>query len=255
MNHCVACQAPRPSARDPRPELGPVVGSGYLGQVRTLTNSPGHITEEVRLDVLQESEKTSIRRILHLATTLSHPNIIPIESIFETSSVIYASMERPPCTLETLIKEAKDSKRKIPSDTVLLAILQIAEAITYLHGFATASGDTIKTSKVTYKALQPSNVFVGCNGCRFLISAIGICIEHEQTDTCFYSAPEILIHNRCSAASVMWSLGVITYELATGIRPNFRRTTDPRLVFVQDWKPDLILVRDKETKKIGRAHV
>lgn len=149
------------------PGAGPSCWQRISGTGANFNKLPGHITEEVRLDVLQESEKTSIRRILHLATTLSHPNIIPIESIFETSSVIYASMERPPCTLETLIKEAKDSKRKIPSDTVLLAILQIAEAITYLHGFATASGDTIKTSKVTYKALQPSNVFVGCNGCRF----------------------------------------------------------------------------------------
>ena len=103
-------QEAQSSALGPRPNLGSSVGKGHLGQVWTLTDSSEHIAEEIRLDALQESEKTSVRQMLRLATTTSHPNIIPVESILEIDNVIYASIKAPLQTLEALIKGAKESK-------------------------------------------------------------------------------------------------------------------------------------------------
>ncbi|MGV2967149.1 protein kinase domain-containing protein [Paenibacillus sp. AGC30] len=102
--------------------------------------------------------------------------------------------------------------------------LPVFEAVSVLSDIATALSDI--HVKVVHRDIKPENILL-LNG-RWCISDFGILRyaeastavdTHKFSWTVAYNAPEKWQYHRATAASDMYSLGVIVFELITGERP------------------------------------
>ncbi|ACO44811.1 serine/threonine-protein kinase [Deinococcus deserti] len=111
-----------------------------------------------------------------------------------------------------LTKQLADlpSGQRLPEPTALRILADVASALTYLHHLDAVHQD-----------VKPQNVYVhdgraalGDMGSAFFMSQGG-----KVSGSPFYMAPEIYHGESSSGASDVYSLGVMMYELLTGVRP------------------------------------
>jgi serine/threonine protein kinase/tetratricopeptide (TPR) repeat protein len=183
----------------------------------------------VALKLLPEETATNLRvneRLRHEARTasaLNHPNICTIYEVGESAGEAFIAMEyvegRP---LAELIREGG-----LPVETVLRYGGQLASALAYAHDHGVIHGD-----------LKPSNIIVTPLGdAKILDFGLGhrndpAGLEKQPLETVStesststgggtlpYMAPEQFEGGETSPRTDLWSLGIVLYEIATGVRP------------------------------------
>jgi serine/threonine protein kinase/tetratricopeptide (TPR) repeat protein len=207
------------------------IGEGGMGVVYHAHDERLH--RDVALKILLASlgaAEVPRERLLdeaRIASALNHPHICTVYEVGEDNGRAYIVMEfvrgRP---LSAVIP-----RDGLPAETVVRYGTQIAEALAHAHQHGIIHCD-----------LKSSNVVMTSEG-RAKVLDFGLAkrLLHKKSDaatqshlafeedeaiagTLPYLAPEVLRGEPARAQSDIWALGVMLYEMATGVRP-FRGDT------------------------------
>ena len=147
------------------------------------------------------------------AAGLNHPNVVTVHDVGKSGEVVFMAMEYiEGVELRTLIGEGRPLR--LPQALSIAA--QIAEGLAYAH----ARG-------VVHRDIKPANIMVLANG-PVKITDFGIArrrLSSELTQTGMllgspkYMSPEQVIGKRADHRADLFSLGVILYEMLTGVAP------------------------------------
>jgi eukaryotic-like serine/threonine-protein kinase len=204
------------------------LGKGGMGEVFLVYDNVCKrqvALKRIREDLLKY--KTIQRRFLreaHIAAKLTHPSIIPIFTIDESTESVYYTMPYVQGeTLKQILKEGKTDKTAIPA--LMRIFLSICHAVAYCH-----------SKKTLHRDLKPENIIVGQFG-EVMIVDWGLAEyidqpenESENEDipgsshltrpgkvvgTLAYLAPERVQNQPASEQTDLYALGVMLYQILT----------------------------------------
>lgn len=168
--------------------------------------------------LLDDAARARFRREALALSRLNHPNVCTIYEVGEAGGQTFLVMEY----VEGQVLWALTSSRALSSDLVLQYGLQLADALAHAH----ARG-------VVHRDLKSTNVMLTAEG-HVKVLDFGLAKRVNDADdvtraaataigtivgTLSYMAPEVLRGQQGGAASDVWSLGVLLYEMASGRLP------------------------------------
>lgn len=200
-------------------QLQELVGQGGMGVVYRAWQKT--LEREVALKLLSagpwasDEFIASFRREARNAAGLQHPNIVAVYEMGEQDGLIFYVMQlvRGESLAETLRR-----RHTLPAQEAAGLLRTIAEAVDYAHRMG-----------VLHLDLKPGNVLLDSRG-EALVTDFGLArrlgqapsVENEQVSgTPSYMAPEQaqVRSSRLSAATDIWGMGAILYEMLTGVPP------------------------------------
>lgn len=215
-----------PGARiDDRYEIIDALGSGGMGHVYRARRL--HLGDEVAIKVMQvtpdappESRDRFLRESRACAQ-LRHPNIVGLLDFgFDSANQPYMVME---LLSGPSLKEEIDRDAPMPPARVASILDSVASALQLAHDRG-----------ITHRDLKPANIVVHRydSGERvYKVIDFGLAAIRETSDqtrltdpalflgTLAYAAPEQMLGKEITAATDVYALGVIAYEMLTGGRP------------------------------------
>lgn len=194
------------------------LGRGSMGMVYQAYDP--QIDRRVALKVLRPDLLTSegfAQRFLKEARAigrLSHPNIVVVHDVGSDQGTIYIAME---LLAGEPLHEVMRNKEFSDKEIILLGS-QAARVLDYAHRHG-----------IVHRDIKPSNIILSPDG-QIKITDFGIAhIEDpaapqqtragEVLGTPAYMSPEQVLGNPVDGRSDIYSLGVVLYELGTGVRP------------------------------------
>lgn len=202
---------------DDRYEVVRKLGSGGMADVYLAHDRL--LGRQVALKVLSsryandEQFVERFRREASAAAGLTHPNIVQIYDRGEAEGTYYIAMEY----LEgRRLKDIILRYAPLDPELILSISIQIAEALRFAH-----------RRNVIHRDIKPQNVIVDAEG-RVKVTDFGIARAGNATSmteagsilgTAHYLSPEQAQGRSVEAASDLYSLGVVMYEMATGKLP------------------------------------
>lgn len=160
-----------------------------------------------------EEEKERFLQEARSVAKLSHPNICNIHSIGEHEGQQFIEMEY--IEGETLRNKINESGR-VDLDLFRDYAIQLAEALAAAH-----------EKGIIHRDIKPENIMVDNNG-RVKIMDFGLAklkgMQHytktgSTVGTLTYMSPEQIQSNDVDARSDIFSLGIVFYEMLTGVHP------------------------------------
>ncbi|HYF61980.1 MAG TPA: protein kinase [Herpetosiphonaceae bacterium] len=203
-------------------EIRSLLGSGGMAQVYRAFEPL--LKREVALKILSgpmQRQPAFADRFVQegrLLASFQHPGIVHIYNIGEYQGMPYLVQELlPGPTLEEELAAAHAAGRRLDAATVIDIVAQVAGALDYAH----ARG-------IVHRDLKPSNLMRNAHGAMVLMDfgiakAVAGAAKLTQTGTVLgtpqYLAPEQASGLPPTAATDIYALGVIIFELATGQVP------------------------------------
>jgi serine/threonine protein kinase len=206
-----------------------LIGKGGMGEVYEAWDEEleSHIAlKTLRLEVSTHDVFTArFRREIQLARKVTHPNVCRIFDSFkhqlgDGTSISVLSME---LLQGQTLAQYLQAKGPLTADEGAMLALQIVEGLNAVH----AAG-------IIHRDLKPSNLILIAHGAKqeVKITDFGIAsristsksypsLTHASKllGTPDYMAPEQLEHGRATVQSDIYSLGLVLYEMFTGIQP------------------------------------
>jgi serine/threonine-protein kinase len=195
------------------------LGSGAMGTVYLGKDTIGHRNVAVKtlkpngVDAEEiASMKNRFFREADSAKQLAHPAIVKVFDAGEDHGTAYYAME----LLDGVtLREFCDKRGTISVKRAVEIAACVAEALAYAH----AKG-------VVHRDIKPENIMILSNG-DIKITDFGVAklLDVAQTQsgvvlgTPNYMSPEQLIGRKVDGRSDLFSLGVVIYEVLTGVRP------------------------------------
>ena len=230
----VSGEAEGPSRLSPGTRLGvyeitEFIAAGGMGEVyrarHTVLGRQVAIKTIVRRSFPDASARRRLVREAAHASILKHPNICTVYEVGEAEGVPFIVMElvngRP---LDEVIRRSRPS-----IDSALTWGIQVANALEHAHSHGIIHRD-LKSSNVVIDAAG-SAVVLDFGLARRLPDASGIQSRDATltgqdafVGTLSRTAPEVLLGERADERSDVWALGVMLYELSTGVLPFAGRT-------------------------------
>ncbi len=203
------------------------IGQGGMGVVYSALSNDGlKVAIKSILPVLAQEEdfRKRFEREVNVCTRLSHPHLLAYEGFgVDSEGGLFSVTE----LLEgQTLKELLSSGQTNPPELALRVVEQIGWALGYLH-----------EQPLLHRDVKPDNIFVCRNGTLKLMD-MGLLRGDDLTvltqtghvlGTPAYFAPEQAL-DRAEEASDQYSLGIVLYEILTGLRP-FRQTQAEMLAF------------------------
>src|SRR5713226_9208063 len=203
----------------PRYHVESLLGSGGMGKVYKARDR--ELDRTVAIKVLRPDLMTdpmALQRFKHellLAGSISHPNILRIHDLGEFDGVKFISMAYVDGGDLT---QALRKEGRLPLERVLNIMKQLAAALAAAHGV-----------NVVHRDLKPQNILLDRND-HVYVSDFGIAktLESERTSvtrtgavlgTPMYMSPEQVEGKPVDHRSDIYTLGLIFYEMLTGILP------------------------------------
>jgi len=153
------------------------------------------------------------RREAQAVASLSHPNIVSIYDVGRENDVHYLVMEYVEGdNLKNLIR----AQGALPQERIIQIARQVAEALQHAH-----------ENNIVHRDVKPQNILITAVG-RAKLTDFGIAREATtatltQSDTVLgsvhYISPEQARGETSDERSDLYSLGVVMYEMATGVLP------------------------------------
>ncbi|MEW6335785.1 MAG: tetratricopeptide repeat protein [Acidobacteriota bacterium] len=180
----------------------------------------------VALKVIRDElagDETQRRRFINegkIIDTLDHPNIVKVIDRGEHNRRLYIAMEYlEGMTVAELVAAAASRGRQLPIQECLELVRQIADAAAAIHG-----------KGIVHRDITPANVIVSGEGAGARAKLLDFGIAKQETmstltevgeilGTINYMAPERLQLRDVTAASDVFSIGVLLYELLTLRKP------------------------------------
>ncbi|KAJ3051632.1 hypothetical protein HK097_007356 [Rhizophlyctis rosea] len=204
-------------------ELMKVVGKGSFGKVlQVRKKDTGRIYAMkvlVKKDIVERQEVAhtlSERNVLIQATS---PFLVGLKFSFQTPEKLYLVLDY--CNGGELFyhlqKETAFSEERAKFYTCELIL-----ALEHLHKY-----------NVIYRDLKPENILLDSSG-HIALTDFGLCKENVTFDdttntfcgTAEYLAPEVLTGQGYGKAVDWWSLGILFYEMTTGLPPFYSENTN-----------------------------
>lgn len=175
----------------------------------------------VALKVLDERNReipSSVERFIQEAQTIAtwrHPNIVGVYDAGEEDGIYYYAMEFiRGLDLSQLLRQYIEADQLLPYSDVLRIGWSVASALDYAH-----------QRGIVHRDVKPSNVLISVDG-RVLLSDFGLVMDvsrgtlGETFGSPHYIAPEQARNSAYALPqSDLYSLGVMLYEMLTGLTP------------------------------------
>lgn len=166
---------------------------------------------EIEPAKLQETKERFFREA-EAAGKLTHPHIVTIYDVGEESDMAYLAME---LLQGDDLSHFCHPKNNLSDAQVINIVKQVADALTYAHQHG-----------VIHRDIKPANIIMLRNG-QIKVADFGIArlSTNSQTETGIimgtpsYMSPEQISGKKVDGRSDLFSLGVVMYELLSGIRP------------------------------------
>lgn len=215
-----------------------VLGSGGMGTVYLAEHSGEGFSQRVALKLIKRGMDTDmvLRRFLterQILASLDHPNIARMVDGGSTPSGLpYFVMEH----VEGLPIKSYCDRNDLGINERIELFAKVCATVSYAH-----------QKLVVHRDLKPSNILVTPSGEPKLLD-FGIAkllqpnwneSSEPLTATQFriltpeYSSPEQLRGEATTTATDVYSLGVMLYELLTGVRPHQRKKKDPQVLVAE----------------------
>jgi len=208
-----------------------VIGKGSFGKVflvqrKDKAATPGSV---FAMKVLKKDHVRKRRQIEHTRTerkvlgTVRHPFIVGLHYAFQTEEKLYFVLDY--CPGGELFFWLSREKR-LPEHMARFYTSEITLALAHLHA-----------QQVVYRDLKPENILLDQDG-HVKLADFGLAKEgiDNSTSGAFslcgtpeYLAPEILLKKGHGLASDWWNMGMVLFEMLTGLPPWY--TTDRQLLF------------------------
>ncbi len=156
---------------------------------------------------------TRFEREARASANLRHENIVKIIDYGKEEEVYFIAMEY---VEGKSLKELINTFKFIPQDIALTIVIDIARGLAHAH-----------EKGVVHRDVKPANVLIGNNGTVKIADfglaqtqeLISITITGSIVGTPAYMSPEQAVGKKVDCRSDIFSLGVVIYEMLTGIKP------------------------------------
>ncbi|KAF9579568.1 AGC protein kinase Gad8, partial [Lunasporangiospora selenospora] len=224
-------------------DLLKVIGKGSFGkvmQVRKRDTSRIYAMKIIRkAHIISRSEVNHTLAERTVLAQINNPFIVPLKFSFQSPEKLYLVLAfvNGGELFHHLQREGRFSEERSR-----FYAAELLCALECLHGF-----------NVVYRDLKPENILLDYNGhialCDFGLCKLGM-TETETTNTFCgtpeYLAPELLLGNGYTKTVDWWTLGVLLYEMLTGLPPfydenihdMYRKILHDELRFPEDVAPD-----------------
>ena len=206
--------------------IGKMLGSGAFGEVRVCVHRESQAQRAVKVlrkSHMDEDEKRMFFNEINILKDLDHPNILKMYEFFEDEKRYYIVTDI--CKGGELFDEIV-AKGKFGEKDAAMLINQVLTCINYCH-----------KNHIVHRDLKPENVLLEANKEFDQIKIIDfgtslVIKDNEKLDeklgTPYYIAPEVLQKNYGAKCDI-WSIGVITYIILSGIPP-FNGASDQEIM-------------------------
>lgn len=199
-----------------------LIGMGGMGTVYRASDT--FETQQVALKVLSMTlnnmdAATAVerfRREARYAHQLQHPNIVPVLNFGQDGDLLYITM---PLITGGTLKALMKANQPMPTQQAQRFLADLAAAVDAIHAHP---------QQIVHRDIKPSNLLIHQNDGRLMVVDFGIARAMQQEKpltqrgwalgTENYIAPE-QEHGKAEPASDIYSMGVIAYQLFTGLLP------------------------------------
>ncbi|KAM9364137.1 uncharacterized protein mylk4b [Pholidichthys leucotaenia] len=192
-----------------------VLGGGRFGQVhKCIENSSGLTLAAKIIKARSQKEKEVVRNEIQVMNQLNHANLIQLYAAFESRNDIILIMEY--VEGGELFDRIIDENYNLTELDTVLFIRQICEGLQYMHKMY-----------ILHLDLKPENILCVSRATnKIKIIDFGLARRYKPREklrvnfgTPEFLAPEVINYEFVSFPTDMWSLGVITYMLLSGLSP------------------------------------
>ncbi|XP_029542787.2 myosin light chain kinase 3-like isoform X1 [Oncorhynchus nerka] len=192
-----------------------VLGGGRFGQVhKCVENSSGLKLAAKIIKARSQKEKDVVKNEIQVMNQLNHANLIQLYAAFESHHDIILVMEY--VDGGELFDRIIDENYNLTELDTVLFIKQICEGLQYMHKMY-----------ILHLDLKPENILCVSRATnKIKIIDFGLARRYKPREklrvnfgTPEFLAPEVINYEFVSFPTDMWSLGVITYMLLTGLSP------------------------------------
>lgn len=243
---------PQPGTPGSRYQMIKKLGKGAMGEVMLMMDTK--LDRKVAIKMMRPDIEMSSEQAIEMrhrfvreakaAGKLTHPNIVTIYDSFEgEDGVAYIAMEFVEGdTLKNLTRTAQLTVAQIKH-----IFINTAKGLHHAH-----------ENGVFHRDVKPDNIMITPKTGVVKVMDFGIArvVESNMTatgsilGTPAYMAPEQVTGEKVDARSDVFSLGVVLFELVTGIRP-FPGSTPTEMMFAVVQKPPLIASTAGAARKVS----
>lgn len=204
-----------------------VIGKGSFGKVtlvRKISDSKLYAMKVLsKPNIVRRKQVEHTRTERRVLGTINHPNIVKLHYAFQTKEKLYFVLDYA-AGGELFFHLSR--MKKFPEHFARFYSAQIASALDALHKIG-----------VVYRDLKPENILLDSEG-HIKLADFGLAKENVNeaasgaTSLCGtpeYLSPEVLDRQGHGTAVDWWNLGMVTYEMLTGLPPWY--TTDKQKLF------------------------
>ncbi|EHB16146.1 Putative myosin light chain kinase 3 [Heterocephalus glaber] len=205
-----------------------VLGGGRFGQVHKCTEkSTGLPLAAKVIKVKSVKDREDVKNEINIMNQLSHVNLIQLYDAFESKNSFTLIMEY--VDGGELFDRITDEKNHLTELDVVLFTRQVCEGVHYLH-----------QHYILHLDLKPENILcVSQTGHQIKIIDFGLARRYKPREklkvnfgTPEFLAPEVVNYEFVSFPTDMWSVGVITYMLLSGLSPFLGETDAETMNFI-----------------------
>ena len=159
-----------------------------------------------------------------LAAQLTHPNIVQIFDLGKAGSSYYIAMEYVNGRdLRTLLRKVREFGSPFPEQVAAFVVMKVAAALDYAHR---KRGFDDRELKLVHRDISPQNILLSTEGAVKLVdfgiakaaSKASHTVAGALKGKLLYMSPEQATGQPLDNRSDLYSLGLVLFELLTGVR-------------------------------------